>query len=660
MSKQLLSTILFTLFFIFTANAQEISSNQQEKFRDDAKNSAITYFNILQLVGMQDYSTNEELELYKQEIFKWFEDGKSQVHNNLSGTDPTLSIRQYLSDVQSIFPKNGIIFTQDVKHVSNVYYHQQENYYFVKLQANVGVNGINTKNNPVQSKDDLDFIIKIRKAPYKVQISDILPHKDDLMKRDNDGNRLFVPVTITTQDNDEFADFEEFQRMVQAAKKRQAELDQREERIRENERLINKRFREIKEKEQELKRKEQAQKEENERLERERLEQLKEKRRQKQKEDNLRREAKKQKAKDDSLKKAAEAQRKRELLASHKRFFVNIGGGAYYQTGTFENIVNNQSLTVNNSISYQINAALGFRFDFHRNMTKIRRGSLLGIFGRYGINNSDIVNMNITNHDLLIPEDKRDPVFNSYLEAEAGLIFREVFRLSAGMGKMYKYTYNTTTAALYLNFSPFVLEVATTAMFGRDFRGMQFRPSAALYFQFNDGKLKKLPKNNAGSLFFGIGYNHPYMIVSNSLSQGFNADYFSKQITGELGINLGRKHKIGVFANYGLMTNLNAEKIINEYKTTVNLDPADKYNPHREIQGGFIFWNKWKISYGIGDMRRPAENPIDYHVATMGFHLPIWIFKLKLDVSTLFIDQNYSKPIYRISPGLLLNINFAK
>lgn len=668
-TKQIIKTLLAFLFLITTISAsysqQEIKITQEQAnlMKKNAEKVVKDYAAILQLIGMPAIPKQKKDKLINN-AKEWFESSSTRIHNDLSsGGSDDYSMHQYFQNVYTWFAKKPVSFRHTVDRVTDI--HRQENApsVFVKVETKSQVNGINNEGKDVKNSNHLDFYVKFPVQGNTVntnpKIFGIFTHKPDLYKFDAVKIVPREQSTVTTNN-------EEFKKKEQRIKAREQELKRKEVELNKIKQQIEEERRKLQEYEEDLREREIDLQADEEVLKREKLKlerQLK----------KVGNDKEKIKAMEEQLKQInAEIDRRLKLLTK-KRFAMSIGLGGYYHWGTLYNIANNlDPADGKDRMAMQINGMLGYRFDYFGWRGKnIHRGTILGIFGRYCFNTNDIVLLNSEYHQLDIPNDELDRRFNPYIEVEGGFVFNEFFRFSTGFGFTNQSRYYVSTVGINSNLSFLKLGLGVSALYGKDFKTTQLRPSASLSFQFNDGQAKKVRHGN-GLFHFDMNIEGLYYFLSKD-EQDSDESLFAKQLSTMSGIKFGRS-VIGVFASYGLNGNYLANRIVTEQE--VNPDQylvTDDYNRFSCIEVGGLFFNSWRLSWGKGkfyysDITGKSEF-INYQIINTGVAQDLTglvrrqcflrHINFKLDLGVLF-SEDIDNTMFRLGFGAGFKFGYAR
>lgn len=195
---------LFTLLFILISSSA-FAQNYADKTltREDydvivttARSMAEDYINFVSLIGVPG-STSSEREDYIQKALVYMEGKSTVVYNDLDPTGSTTSefkVDEYLRNIQSFYPEGVTIYPEEII-VSQVFYDNQSNRYFVKAEVERVLSGAYRGTQEVDDQHKrLDFYIKFYQGSEKSQtrIYSIDKHRENL------GD--FLPVKIVEGD----------------------------------------------------------------------------------------------------------------------------------------------------------------------------------------------------------------------------------------------------------------------------------------------------------------------------------------------------------------------------------------------------------------------------------------------------------------------------
>jgi len=182
------------------------------------------------------------------------------------------------------------------------------------------------------------------------------------------------------------------------------------------------------------------------------------------------------------------------LLLLVTQLVVSQSNRAMFQMGATANYYNSDNglskVSYNNSkLSYGLTAAIGID-TYH---TNDRAKNTFAFFGCFGFLSDELARDYISDQNLIY---EVDSVKNSsdFQELEFGAITQQVFRLSFGYGwfnfydKNQKFTtlnYYTATSGVIISLGSIKWSVNITAMQGRDFEKLVFRPSTSLVLKLD-------------------------------------------------------------------------------------------------------------------------------------------------------------------------------
>ncbi|MCB0851433.1 MAG: hypothetical protein KDD63_04260 [Bacteroidetes bacterium] len=180
--------------------------------------------------------------------------------------------------------------------------------------------------------------------------------------------------------------------------------------------------------------------------------------------------------------------KEKEKRKRYDRLTLQIGGGGNYAWGQISDQV--PSEFNRDLLSGQAQGFFGIRFDVENR----RRPNVVGVWGTYGFQTPQSVNSIFRSQELdfVLSE---NPTILEIREWEAGLLLRNWFRLSGGMGtlnfvdskeELQSLNYYTATAGLGIKLGKSLKWVTNgTVMLGRDFENFTFRPSTGLVLNFD-------------------------------------------------------------------------------------------------------------------------------------------------------------------------------
>ncbi len=163
---------------------------------------------------------------------------------------------------------------------------------------------------------------------------------------------------------------------------------------------------------------------------------------------------------------------------THKpgRFSFKIGGGLHYLESELSDITSDFD---SDRLAFLANAQLAIRYGVRTYGNNQDRGTAFGLFGRYGF----------------LPDMGLDGDF-PFWEIEAGWVFREWIRASAGIGNQnYEFngysmdvSYYTATTGIVLRFGKLEFDLNLTGMVDEDFEeDPSFRVNATVNLHFKGG-----------------------------------------------------------------------------------------------------------------------------------------------------------------------------
>ena len=181
--------------------------------------------------------------------------------------------------------------------------------------------------------------------------------------------------------------------------------------------------------------------------------------------------------------------RTRELLTLQLSVGPNYTGGTL---GPNANLPSKDDIVdgVNSSlVNWNGTAFLGLRLDQRGR----RKANVLGVWGNMGFHTTDAVRRLVQTQG--ISTEVQAGGSNTFTEWEAGILFREWFRVSGGIGnqnfvdgagRSQELSYYTATTSAHIPMGRSIaLTVGNSFLFGRDFQEFSVRPSLGLTFRFN-------------------------------------------------------------------------------------------------------------------------------------------------------------------------------
>lgn len=190
-----------------------------------------------------------------------------------------------------------------------------------------------------------------------------------------------------------------------------------------------------------------------------------------------------------ALEREAERARRERERNAYDRFSLHLGASANYTYG----LLGEGFSGYDNSLTdWQVNGFLGYRFDV-TGKRKRRKGNLIGVWGTIGMHDQTALNSLFTSQNRV---DLADPnQFHEFREMEVGILFKEWFRLSTGVGyqnftnlggENITLNYYSTTAGIAMRLTKaFDLTANGTVIYGKDFEQYAFRPSVGLNYTFD-------------------------------------------------------------------------------------------------------------------------------------------------------------------------------
>lgn len=166
---------------------------------------------------------------------------------------------------------------------------------------------------------------------------------------------------------------------------------------------------------------------------------------------------------------------------------LQLGGAATYAYGTVGEF---QQDFDENLVNGEVSGFLGIRMQPRQR----RRSNVFGVWGRGGLNNLPALSSLIELQGIKTTIDPNTE-YHEFREWEAGVLFKEWFRVSAGQGTQQyidltgqerDLNYYLATTGFSFNILPSVKwNTNVTALFGKDFQEISIRPSTGLSFRFN-------------------------------------------------------------------------------------------------------------------------------------------------------------------------------
>lgn len=178
------------------------------------------------------------------------------------------------------------------------------------------------------------------------------------------------------------------------------------------------------------------------------------------------------------------------------RFILQIGPEFYYYHGTIQDGFHLDGF---NSISWGLSASFGYRFDI-KEIRLTDLGTVTGVHLRIGKHNNETANC-FLNDELIDPPLCLDD-YNEFFEIEAGVLLRQWFRLSTGVGKQFihlsneniEWNYYCGTIGFIIPIWNLDLTVQGTIIYGNDINDPVIRADASLMYRFGFGKFSSKPK----------------------------------------------------------------------------------------------------------------------------------------------------------------------
>jgi len=165
----------------------------------------------------------------------------------------------------------------------------------------------------------------------------------------------------------------------------------------------------------------------------------------------------------------------------HKLLSLKLGGNAnllFDDVNNFSNLDN----SINNQVSYNFNAMVGF------NLGKAKKNTTLGIFGNFGKYNAN--NPTLLGNNLFSST-------NNFLEIEGGFLIKEFFRISGGFGysssnaiSFSSNNYATFSSGFSVGPKWLKLDILNTLIIPKNNQKLIYRPSVGLALVLNFVKKK--------------------------------------------------------------------------------------------------------------------------------------------------------------------------
>jgi hypothetical protein len=165
----------------------------------------------------------------------------------------------------------------------------------------------------------------------------------------------------------------------------------------------------------------------------------------------------------------------------HKLLSLKLGGNAnllFDDVNNFSNLDN----SINNQVSYNFNAMVGF------NLGKAKKNTTLGIFGNFGKYNAN--NPTLLGNNLFSST-------NNFLEIEGGFLIKEFFRISGGFGysssnaiSFSSNNYATFSSGFSIGPKWLKLDILNTLIIPKNNQKLIYRPSVGLALVLNFVKKK--------------------------------------------------------------------------------------------------------------------------------------------------------------------------
>lgn len=174
---------------------------------------------------------------------------------------------------------------------------------------------------------------------------------------------------------------------------------------------------------------------------------------------------------------------RRDKTRQPKLLSLKIGGSANYLFEDAHSLSNtNLSNLYNNQLSYQFNTMIGF------NIGRGRKNTSIGVFGNYGKYNSN--NTTLTSNSFFSSND-------NFLEIEGGILIKEFFRISGGVGytsskslNISSNNYSTFSAGFSFGPKWLKFDIINTFIILNNNQTIFYRPSIGLSFVLNVVKKK--------------------------------------------------------------------------------------------------------------------------------------------------------------------------
>lgn len=166
----------------------------------------------------------------------------------------------------------------------------------------------------------------------------------------------------------------------------------------------------------------------------------------------------------------------------------HIGGAVNYYYGNDNG--NGEELEFNKTrLSFEIDAALGIQ----TLNKKVKPKNTFALFGKLGFISDEILTHQLHDQDLDFDIDT-EREFADFQELEVGVIVQQAFRISFGYGWLNFYDtkhkpqtleYYAATSGFSIPFRSVIWNINVTAMGGKDFYNITFRPSTGLIIQLD-------------------------------------------------------------------------------------------------------------------------------------------------------------------------------
>jgi hypothetical protein len=165
---------LLFLFFLLSVQIkaqQSITISQQQFIQNRAKSKVKTYTEFLELLAHTQSKAVDERNQIKQTIYLSFgkEGAQTRINNDLIppkiqsalSIEKSIQLESYLNKIKELY-SDSLTLTYSNLEVSEVFYSQSDNWYFVKVVADRRIAGIfqhASEKTPYDGSDKVDFFV---------------------------------------------------------------------------------------------------------------------------------------------------------------------------------------------------------------------------------------------------------------------------------------------------------------------------------------------------------------------------------------------------------------------------------------------------------------------------------------------------------------------